>query len=89
MNTLALALIIPLLLFLLPILCAVPLAVIDTWGKWDKRRKIRREYDEIVNAWKLLAFSETNPEQKGFEVAMLCNVAYEKNTLYPKGLFMK
>lgn len=89
MNTLAFILIVSLLWILLPLILAAPACIISDIEEWNKKRKIRKEYDSIINNWKKLAYSETNPEQKGFEVAMLCNVAYEKNTLYPKGRFMK
>jgi hypothetical protein len=86
---LALAVIIPLLAVLVPIAIAFPLVAVDTWEKWDERRKIRKEYDRIIDNWKKLALTEKDQTQKGFEVAVLCNIAYEKNTLYPKGMFMK
>lgn len=89
MNTLAVILISILLLLFLPFILAAPFCIISDIEEWNKKRKIRKEYDNIINGWKKLVYSETSPEQKGFEVAMLCNIAYEKNTLYPKGMFMK
>jgi hypothetical protein len=88
-NTLAFILISILLLLFLPLILAAPACIISDIEEWSEKRKIRKEYDRIIDNWKKLAVTETNQEQKGFEVAMLCNIAYEKNTLYPKGRFMK
>ena len=89
MNTLAFILISILLWLLLPLILAAPFCIASDIEEWNKKRKIRKEYDSIIDSWKKLAYTETNQEQKGFEVAMLCNIAYEKNTLYPKGRFLK
>ena len=89
MNTLAFILISILLLLVLPFILAAPACIISDIEEWNKKRKIRKEYDSIIDNWKKLIYTEESPEQKGFEVAMLCNIAYEKNTLYPKGRLMK
>jgi hypothetical protein len=88
-NTLAFILISILLLLFLPFILAAPACIISDIEEWNKKRKIRKEYDSIIDNWKKLIYTEESPEQKGFEVAMLCNIAYEKNTLYPKGRLMK
>lgn len=89
MNGLAFILISILLLLFLPFILAAPACIISDIEEWNKKRKIRKEYDSIIDNWKKLIYTEESPEQKGFEVAMLCNIAYEKNTLYPKGRLMK
>jgi hypothetical protein len=60
---------------------SVPLTLLQVWEEWSEKRKLRKWYDIRIRVYKRLAMEETNPIEKGYKVARLCNYAYERNQL--------
>lgn len=69
------------LAWLIALVVAIPLTLLEAWVEWDEKRKLRKWYDVRIKVYKRLAMEETNPIEKGYKVARLCNYAYERSML--------
>lgn len=67
--------------WLVALIVSIPITLLQMWEEWDENRKLRKWYDVRIKVYKRLAMEETNPIEKGYKVARLCNYAYERNQL--------
>lgn len=81
MNTLITFIAVPPLMLLFAFVVAIPLTLIDVWDEWDEKRKLRKQYNKEIKLWKKMAMEESDPIEKGYKVARLCNLAYEKSKI--------
>lgn len=81
MKALILAVVTVPLAWLIALVVSIPLTLLEAWIEWEEKRKLRKWYDVRIKVYKRLAMEETNPIEKGYKVARLCNYAYERSML--------
>jgi len=69
------------LAWLVALVASIPLTLIQAWDEWKEKRELRKWYDVRIKVYKRLAAEETDPIEKAYRTATLCNYAYERNQL--------